>query len=157
MSWIESGPVSNPPKSTVTFVAVVLAATALFGAGYGAHAVWRAGGPASAGSGDEGRDAQAIGARPLVELPPAVVPPPPAANTAAAANATASEDRSDDEANTIAEKTAAAQAVQSKPAAQQPGDIDQILTSPSEKPQPPAKPSTDESAPGAPNKSDVPF
>jgi hypothetical protein len=157
MSWIESGPVSVPPKSTVTFIAAVLIAAALAGAGYGLHAVWRAGGPASAGSGDQGQDAQAVSARPLVELPPAVAPPPPAANTAAASNAAAAaDDESDAEANTIAQKTAAAQAVQSKPA-QQPGDIDQILTSPSEKPQPPAKPSTDEGAPGAPTKNDVPF
>ena len=156
MSWTERGPISVPPTSTVIFIAVVLAAVALFGAGYGAHAVWRSTGPASAGSGDQGQDAAAVAARPLVDIT-AVEQPPPAANAApAAANAIAAKDESDDEANTIAQKTAAAQAVQAKPA-QQPADIDQILTSPSEKPQPPAKPSTDESAPGAPAKSDVPF
>jgi hypothetical protein len=156
MSWVDHGPISVPPKSTVTFAAVLLAGVALFGAGYGVHAVWRAGGPASAGSGDQSQDAQAITARPLVDLTAAEQKPPPPANAAPAANAVAEKDESDEEANSIAERTAAAQAVQSKPA-QQTGDIDQILTSPSEKPQAPAKPSTDESAPGAPNKNDVPF
>jgi hypothetical protein len=45
--------------------------------------------------------------------------------------------------------------VQSK-TAQQPSDIDQMMASPTEKPQAPAKPSTDEGAPGAPTNS-VPF
>jgi hypothetical protein len=156
MSWIESGPVSTPSRSTVTFVAVALAAVAVFGAGYGLHEVWRAGGPATAGAGDASQDAQAIAARPLVDLTAVEQKPPPAANAAPAANAVSEKDESDEEANSIAEKTAAAQAVQSKPA-QQPGDIDQILTSPSERPQAPAKPSTDEGAPGSPSKSDVPF
>ena len=56
----------------------------------------------------------------------------------------------------IAAKTAAAQAVQSKPAQTQ-SDIDDILTSASERPQAPAKPSTDETPPSGPTKSDVPF
>lgn len=152
MSWSESGPVSTPPRSTVTFVAAALAVVAVVGVGYGMHAVWRAGGPASVGSGDQGQDAQAIGAKPLVDIP--AVEQPPVANAAPAANATAARN-DEDEANTIAAKTAAAQAVQSKPA-EQPTDIDQMMASPSEKPQAPAKPSTDEGAPGAPTNA-VPF
>ena len=137
----------------MTFVAVALAAVAVFGVGYGVHAVWRAGGPSAVGSGDEAQDSQAAIAKPLVDIP-AVEQPPVATNAApAAANAVASKDQ--DEANSIAEKTAAAQAVQSKPA-EQPTDIDQMMASPSEKPQPPAKPSADEGAPGSPTNS-VPF
>ncbi|HEY1426170.1 MAG TPA: hypothetical protein VGF50_05815, partial [Caulobacteraceae bacterium] len=64
-------------------------------------------------------------------------------------------DQDEAAANTIAAKTAAAQAVQSKPA-DQPPDIDQMMTSPSEKPQTAAKPTTDEGAPGAPT-NNVPF
>jgi hypothetical protein len=133
-------------------VAAVLAAVAVVGLGYGVHAVWRAVGPASVGSGDQGQDAAAISAKPLVDIP--AVEQPPVANTAPAANAAAARN-DEDEANTIAAKTAAAQAVQSKPA-EQPTDIDQMMASPSEKPQAPAKPSTDEGAPGAPTNA-VPF
>jgi hypothetical protein len=153
MSWSESGPISTPPRSTVTFVAAALAAVAVFGVGYGVHAVWRAGGPASVGSGDQGQDAQAVAAKPLLDIPG--VEQPPVATNAPAANAVASKDQDEAEANTISEKTAAAQAVQSKPA-DQPTDIDQMMASPTEKPQAPAKPSTDEGAPGAPTNS-VPF
>ena len=154
MSWTESGPISTPPRSTITFVAAALAAVAVFGVGYGVHAVWRAGGPAGVGSGDQGQDAQAVPARPLVDIP-AVEQPPVAANAAPAANAVAAKGQDEDDANTIAAKTAAVQAVQSKPADQS-TDIDQMMASPSEKPQAPAKPSTDEGAPGAPTNA-VPF
>jgi hypothetical protein len=154
MSWSESGPVSTPPRSTVTLVAAGLACVAVFAVGYGAHAVWRAGGPSAIGSGDASQDSQATVARPLVDIP-AVEQPPVATNAAPAANTAAAKDEDEDEANSIAAKTAAAQAVQSKPA-DQPTDIDQMMASPSEKPQPPAKPSTDEGAPGAPTNA-VPF
>jgi hypothetical protein len=154
MSWSETGPVSTPPRSTVTFIAIVLSVVALFGVGYGMRAVWRAGGPATAGSGDEVQDSQAVGAKPLVDIT-AVEQPPVAANAAAPAANAAAKNEDDEEANSIAEKTAAAQAVQSK-TAEQPTDIDQMMASPSEKPQAAAKPSTDESAPGAPTNS-VPF
>lgn len=155
MSWTETGPISTPPRSTVTLVAFLLAAAALVGVGYGVHEVWRGGGSVGVGSGDEARDARAVAAKPLIDIP-AVEQPPVAANAApAGANAVADKDQDEADANTIAAKTAAAQAVQSKPA-DQPPDIDQLMTSPSEKPQAPAKPSTDEGAPGGPNNS-VPF
>ena len=154
MSWSETGPVSTPPRSTVTFVALLLAGAAVFGVGFGMHSVWRVGGETSADAGDESRDAQAVGAKPLVDIP--AVEQPPVAAAAPAANV-AAKAADEDEANSIAEKTAAAQAVQSKPA-QQPTDIDQMMASPSEKPQSAAKPSTDESAPGGPaSNSSVPF
>ena len=56
----------------------------------------------------------------------------------------------------IAGKTAAAQALQSKPSSPS-GNIDDILTSPQEKPPAPVKSPTDEAPPTAPVKSDVPF
>jgi hypothetical protein len=154
MAWIDNGPVALPTKPLVIFVGVILFAVAVGGAGLGVHAVWRPAGAASAGSGDEGLDAQAIAARPIVELPP----PPQAAPVAAApaTNAAVVKKNDEDDSNAIAAKTAAAQAVQANPA-KKASDIDDILTSSSEKPQPPAKPSTDESAPGVPAKSDVPF
>lgn len=155
MSWSESGPISTPPRGMVTFVAIVLAGVAVFSVGYGVRATMRAGGPATAGSGDQGVDSQAAIAKPLVDIP-AVEQPPVATNAApAAANTAAAKADEGDDANSVAEKTAAAQAAQSKPA-QQPTDIDQMMASPTEKPQPPAKPSADESAPGSPTNS-VPF
>ena len=156
MSWSETGPVSTPPRATVTLVALLLAGAAVFGVGYGIHAVQRAGGESGVGSGDESVDAQAVGARPIVDIP-AVEQPPVATNAAAPAANTATKNTDEDEANSIAEKTAAAQAVQSK-TAEQPTDIDQMMASPTEKPQAAAKPSTDESAPGGPaTNSSVPF
>jgi hypothetical protein len=151
MAWIENSPVSLPSKPLVIFVGVILFAAAVGGAGLGVRAVWRSPGAATSGSGDESLDAQAIAARPIVELPP----PPQAAPVAAVAAPPKKVDDQDDS-NAIAAKTAAAQAVQANPA-KKASDIDDILTSSSEKPQPPAKPTTDESAPGAPAKSDVPF
>jgi hypothetical protein len=60
-------------------------------------------------------------------------------------------------ADALAAKAAAAQAVQAKPS-KPTGNIDDILTSPSEKPPAPVKPSADEAPPpGAPVKTDVPF
>ena len=157
MSWSEAGPISTPPRSMVTLVAIVLAGVAVFSVGYGVRATMRVGGPAAGGTGDQGLDSQASVAKPLVDIP-AVEQPPVATNAApaAAANTAASAKNDDeDDANSVAEKTAAAQAAQSKPA-QQPTDIDQMMASPSEKPQAPAKPSADESAPGSPTNS-VPF
>jgi hypothetical protein len=156
MSWSETGPVSTPPRGTVTFIALLLVVVAVFGVGFGMRSVWRVGGETAAGAGDESQDAAAASARPLVDIP-AVEQPPVATNAAAPAANTAAKDEDEDEANSIAEKTAAAQAVQSK-TAEQPTDIDQMMASPSEKPQSAAKPSTDESAPGGPaSNSSVPF
>jgi hypothetical protein len=126
MAWIDNGPVSVPSNAVIGVVALCIAVAAVGGVGLGIKASWR-------------------------EMPQPIAAPAPT-NTAAAATNTAKEaDDSDD----IAAKTAAAQAVQSKPA-QSSGNIDDILTSSSEKPQAPAKPSTDEAPPQAP-KSDVPF
>jgi len=149
MAWIENGPVSVPPTPVVVFVGVVICAAAIAGVGLGFKGSWRdATRPAQGSLADAQAADQAVLAQPIVELPqPQAAPVPAAAATNTAKEA--------DDSAVIAEKTAAAQAVQSKPA-QTPSNIDDILTSPSEKPQAPAKPSTDEAPPTAPQ-SDVPF
>ncbi|MGH6957632.1 MAG: hypothetical protein ACREEW_13285 [Caulobacteraceae bacterium] len=152
MAWIENGPVSIPPKPVVRTVAVLVAVVALAGIGYGLREGWRDGGRSAIGATDSTDDvAAAVQAQPLVTLPP--VEPPAPSNAAPAANALA--DKDEDAANAIAEKTAAAQAAQSKPAQSVP-DIDDILTSSSEKPQAPAKGSGDQSGAGS-AKNEVPF
>lgn len=154
MAWIENGPVSLPTRPVITAVALAVGLAAVVGVGIGFRAGWRDGGHSSIGGIDSADDtAQAIPAKPLVDLP--TVTPQQTTTAAPAANATADND-DDEDTNDIAEKTAAAQAVQSKPA-QAGADIDDILTSSSEKPQAPAKPATDEDAPGSPVKGDVPF
>jgi hypothetical protein len=130
-------------------VAIIVAGLA--GLGLGFSAGWRGGAQTTRGSIDQNQDIdQAVDAKPLVTLIAPTAPPP--VNTVAQ---TQTDDSGDDgDSNDIAAKTAAAQAVQSKPA-EKPANIDDILASPSEKPQAPAKPTTDEQAP--PAKSDVPF
>jgi len=151
MAWIENGPVSVPTTPIVVSVGVVLALAAALSVGFGVKASWREANRPARGDLDTQAAGQAIIAQPIVELPQPQAAP--AANTVVAATNSAKEaDDSDD----IAAKTAAAQAVQSKPAQTQ-SDIDDILTSASERPQAPAKPSTDETPPSGPTKSDVPF
>jgi hypothetical protein len=150
MAWIENGPVSVPSTAVVGLVAAAIGIAAIGGVGLGLKASWRDASHPAQGAVDTQVTGQAIIAQPIVELPQPQAAPP-AANTAAETNSAKEADDSDE----IAAKTAAAQAVQSKPA-QAASNIDDILTSPSEKPQAPAKPSTDEAPPTAP-KSDVPF
>jgi len=149
MSWTEHGPVTLPPRPVAYFAGALLVAAALIGVGMGFRASWRNGDHyASSSDQSAGVDA-AVPARPLVELP-ALPQQEAAANTAS--NSTDSQDQADD--NSIDAQTAAVQAVQSKPSESN-ANIDDMLASKSEKPQAPAKPSTDENAP--PGKSDVPF
>ena len=150
MSWTEHGPVSLPPRPVAYFAGAILIAAAIVGVGLGVHAGWRNDRPALGSSDQSSGVDGAIPARPLVELPP---PPQQEAAANTASNATDSQDQAEDS-NTIDVQTAAAQEVQSKPSKSN-ANIDDILTSSTEKPQAPAKPSTDESAP--PGKSDVPF
>jgi hypothetical protein len=153
MAWIENGPVSLPSGGTRAIAALLIGVAALAGVGLGFSAGWRGGEQRVAGAIDPNQDIdQAPEAKPLVTL---VEPTAPAASVAAA-NAIAAKKADDngDDSNEIAAKTAAVQAVQSKPA-DDPKNIDDLLTSPSEKPQAPAKPTTDEQAP--PAKTDVPF
>ena len=151
MSWTEDGPVSTPPSSVVYSAAALVAVAALAGVGIGFRAGWRdVGAPGLAAVGQTQPADTAVIAKPIVDVP--AVQAPPAAN-AVAANATSSDDE-EAASNDIAAKTAAAQAIQSRQATTT-ATIDEILTPPTEKPQAPAKPTTDESAPAG--KSDVPF
>jgi hypothetical protein len=154
MAWIDNGPVSLPSGRTLALAAALIGAAALVGAGFGFSAAWRGGAQRVAGAIDPNQDIdQAADAKPLVTL---VEPTAPAATNVAAANTAQAkkDDEDDDSSNEIAAKTAAVQAVQSKPA-DEPKNIDDMLASPSEKPQAPAKTTTDEEAP--PSKTDVPF
>jgi hypothetical protein len=152
MAWIENGPVSLPSGPTLALAAALIGAAAIVGGGFGFSAGWRGGAQRVVGAIDPNQDIdQAPDAKPLVTL---VAPTAPAAANIAAANTAVARKDDDDDSNDIAAKTAAVQAVQSKPADDQ-KNIDDLLTSPSEKPQAPAKPTTDEQAP--PSKTDVPF
>lgn len=149
-SWVEHGPVSVPPPSQVVVVAVVLTLIGISGLGLGFRAAWRQ--EAAPGVDSAGAQKAADGtvdAKPIVELPA----PVEAADNAADANDTSDEDAA--KADALAAQTAAAQAVQAKPS-KSGANIDEILTSPSEKPPTSAKRPGDE-VPGAPVKSDVPF
>jgi hypothetical protein len=154
MAWTDRGPVSVPPNSVVVFIGLVMCAAAIGGVAFGFKASWRDAKAPEQGLVDTQSSGQATLAQPIVELPQPQAAPAPA-NVAVAASTNSAKDDVDDSSD-IAEKTAAAQAVQSKPA-QASSNIDDILTSPSEKPQAPAKPSTDEAPPTTPPKSDVPF
>ncbi len=149
-TWTENGPVSLPPRSLVYSVAVVALLLAVAGVGLGLRAAWRE--PAAPGLADEagGSDDSAIAARPIVELPPPVAAPTPAKDDSNTAQNVTAEDKA------LAAQTAAAQAIQAK-TSKSSGDIDTILTSASEKPPAPVKPTADEAPPQDPTKSDVPF
>ena len=151
MAWTEHGPVSVPSTPVVGVVALLIGLAAIGGVGLGFKASWRDANRPARGLVDTQSSGQAILAQPIVELPQPQAAPK-AANAILADTNTANSDDSSDE---IAAKTAAVQAAQSKPA-QGAGNPDDILASPSEKPQAPAKPSTDEAPPSGP-KSDVPF
>jgi len=153
-AWIDNGPVSLPPRSLAYGAGALMVALAIAGVALGLRAAWReagapdlGGGGAEAASGDD-----TLTAKPIVDLPAPVAAPEPAKDAdkdAADADAKA-------KADAIAAKTAAAQAIQAKPS-NPAGNIDDILTSSSEKPPAAAKPAADEAPPNAPVKSDVPF
>ena len=147
-AWIDNGPVSLPPRRLVYGVSAAVIVLAVAGTGLGLRAAWRE--PAAPGEGDQTGAAgdSALIAQPIVELPPPVAAPTPAKDDSKAAPT--------DEEKALAAQTAAAQAIQAKPSKSS-GDIDAILTSASEKPPAPVKPTADEAPPQEPTKSDVPF
>jgi hypothetical protein len=151
MAWTEHGPVSVPSTTVVGVVAILIGLAAIGGVGLGIKASWRDANRPARGLVDTQASGQAILAQPIVEMPQPQAAPKAANTIVADTNSANDADDSDD----IAAKTAAVQAAQSKPA-QSAGNPDDILASPSEKPQAPAKPSTDEAPPSGP-KSDVPF
>jgi hypothetical protein len=146
-SWIDNGPVSLPPRALAYGAGALVLVLAVVGGGLGFGAAWRRqAGPELSSAGPANQPGDII-AKPIVEI----APPPPAPEES-------KDDSADDQANDEAKadaQTAAAQAIQSKADAK--GDIDQIMTSSSEKPPTPVKPPTDEAPPTAPVKSDVPF
>jgi hypothetical protein len=149
-AWTENGPIALPSRLIAYSAAAALVLCAFVGAGLGLEASWRKapGLDVDAGASTGGKD-DAVIAKPIVDMAP------PAAAPEAAKNQAASDD-DDDQADNLAEQTAAAQAIQAK-AAKTGGDIDDVLASPTEKPPAPIKAPADESAPGSPVKSDVPF
>ena len=152
--WSGSGSVSLPPRWLAYLAGFFILVMAIAGIGLGFRAAWRA--PSEPGSAsDIGRPTGADGeivAHPIVEAPAVAAP---AADTSDDAAADAATD-ADVARESIASKTAAAQALQSK-SSNASGNIDDILTSPQEKPPTPVKAQTDEAPPAAPVKSDVPF
>jgi len=161
MAWTDNGPVSTPPRGVV-YVAAGLILIAAGGGGYlGFKASLR---DTSHESGQAVDDSQGLDqaqiAKPIVDIPAMQAPPPEAAAAnalAAATNTVAKTADDDDDTNDIAVRTAAVQNAQNNPAKPAP-DPDLMLASPDERPQPPAKPSTDDQPPTtAPAKTDVPF
>jgi hypothetical protein len=152
-------PVSTPPRGVVYLVALAMLVCAGGGVflGYKASLRENAGRSAPTGLDDAQGVDQAVVAKPIVDIPAQAVPVPEASNALAAATNTTSKstDNSDASSNDLAVRTAAVQHVQSTPA-QSSQDIDTILASPTERPQTPAKPSTDDEPPPPP-KTDVPF
>jgi len=150
-SWTENGPVSLPPKSIAYGVGALLLVLAVAGAGLGYRAALRqSGAPGLADDTADASDGTLI-AKPIVDLPPPVAAPAPTEDKKPDADADKAK------ADALAAQTAAAQAIQAKPS-KTAGNIDDILTSASEKPPAPAKPPADEAPPpGPPVKSDVPF
>jgi len=127
-AWTENGPVSLPPKPVAYGAGAAVAALALVGLALGFHTGWRDGG-APGGSTRRAADVGVQEARPVVEIAPPTPPAPSAEDAAKAAEEAAAAAK----AKELAEQTAAAQALQAKTAKPQ-GNIDDILTSSSEKP-----------------------
>ncbi len=154
-TWSGAGPVTLPPRWLAYVAGGLIVVMAIAGVGLGFRAAWRA--PSEPGSVSEnGRNATADGelvAHPIVVMPPPVAAPTDDKSDDAAADAATDAEVANE---SIASKTAAAQALQSK-ASNASGNIDDILTSPQEKPPAPVKSAADETPPTAPVKSDVPF
>ena len=151
-AWVENGPIALPSRGLAYGAGVMLLMFAVLGVGLGFQAsLRRSSGPDldSASSLGAGKD-DALIAKPIVDLAP-----PPAAADADKDGADAADDEAD-KADALAAQTAVAQAIQAK-AAKDGGNIDDVLTSPTEKPPGATKGPADEAPPGAPLKSEVPF
>ena len=151
-AWVGNGPVSLPPRSLAYVAAGLIMAAAAGGLAMGFRAAMRSPAePGSASAAASTADGE-ITAHPIVEMPPPVTAPTQEASDATIDAKVDAELASE----SIASKAAAAQAVQSKPSSPT-GNIDDILTSPQEKPPAPVKAQPEEAPPQAPIKSDVPF
>ncbi len=150
-AWVGNGPIALPSRGLAYGAGVAVVLFAMLGVGLGFQAAWRKSAAPdldAASSAGAGKD-DALTARPIVDLAPPAAAPDTAKDDAEA-------DNEADKADALAAQTAAAQAIQAK-AAKDGGSIDDVLTSPTEKPPTVAKGGADEAPPGVPVKSDVPF
>lgn len=148
-AWVGDGPIALPSRGIVYGAGVAVALFAMLGVGLGFQAAWRKSAAPdldAASSAGAGKD-DALTARPIVDLAPPTAAPDTAKDAA---------DDEADKADALAAQTAAAQAIQAK-TAKDGGSIDDVLTSPTEKPPAVTKGAADEAPPGVPVKSDVPF
>jgi hypothetical protein len=128
--------------------AVVLG-LAVAGAGLGFDAAWRRHAGPEPSAAEPANRAGDLVAKPIVEI----ASPTPAPQASKDDDDTANDQA---KADALATQTAAAQALQTKPTGK--GDIDDIMTSPTEKPPALVKAPADEAPPAtAPVKTDVPF
>lgn len=145
-SWTAHQPIALPPRSLAYAAAALLGALVVFGLASGFLATLRQASAPGVG-GDSSAQTAADGtliAKPIVEIQ--------APTAAEPADAQADKADASADAQDIASQAAAAQAVQAKPS-KAGGNIDDILTSPTEKPPAPVK-APDEAPPV---KTDVPF
>ncbi len=150
-AWVGNGPIALPSRGVAYGAGLAVVLFAMLGVGLGFQAALRKGAAPdldAASSPGTGKD-DALTAKPIVDLAPPTAVPDEAKDGAAA-------DDEADKADALAAQTAAAQAIQAK-AAKAGGDIDDVLTSPTEKPPAVTKGAADEAPPGVPVKSDVPF
>lgn len=150
-AWTENGPISLPSRTIAYGAGLAVVLFAVLGVAAGFEAASRRGaGPELDAAAGAGAKDDALVAKPIVDLAPPAPAPEAAKDNADETDAEAAK------ADALAAQTAAAQAIQAKPAIAG-GNIDEVLTSPTEKP--PATPAkgADEAPPGAPVKSDVPF
>ncbi len=148
--WIEDGPISLPSRPLAGGAGLLILAVAVVGFILGCEASLRRNAGPETGNAETRATARGdeLIARPIVDLAP-----PTPAPTAERPDA---DDEDDTGAADLAAQTAAAQAIQAK-TAKAGGNIDDVLASPTEKPPATTKAPADESAPGGPVRSDVPF
>jgi hypothetical protein len=150
-AWTENGPISLPSRALAYGAGLAVVLFAVLGATAGYEAAFRrSGGPELDAAAEAGAKDDALIAKPIVDLAPPTPAPEAAKDTSDDADAEAAK------ADALAAQTAAAQAIQAKPA-NAGGNIDEVLASPTEKPPSTTGKGADEAPPGAPVKSDVPF
>lgn len=149
--WTQNGPVSLPPRSVAYGAGLIVLVVGLAGLGFGFKTGLHSSQPGAAdASARVTADGSTEEARPIVVLPPPVTAPVVAATAAPKKDEA---DSSTDDAKEAQAQAVAAQQVQGK-GGKSGQDIDDILTSSSEKPPAPVKPSNDEAPP---TRSDVPY
>ena|SRR5579859_474513 len=150
-AWTDNGPISLPSRPLAYGAGLAVMLFAVLGVGAGFEAAFhRSGGPELDAAAEAGAKDDALIAKPIVDLAPPTPAPEAAKDTSDDADAEAAK------ADALAAQTAAAQAIQAKPA-NAGGNIDEVLASPTEKPPTTTTKGADEAPPGAPVKSDVPF